>query len=100
MNGASGQNLIGAGGRLFGEVLPGADETSFQVNNTSSKYYASLYYLQHRDQLQDVPPVRVDPPRITLARITGDDFSNQIQTTRKIVFHAVGDTGAAKSSRS
>ena len=44
---AASTNLVGAGGRLFANPAPGVDETSFQVDNTSSAYYNSPYYLQH-----------------------------------------------------
>lgn len=91
-------NLIGTGGRLFGETNPGADETAFQVDNTSSRYYLSPYYLRHRDQVQPVPPPERRPPRINLADVTGRDFNDAITQEGKIVFHAVGDTGAAKKT--
>ncbi len=89
-------NIIGTGGRLFGETNPGADEVAFQVDNTSASYYLSPYYLLHRNQLQPVPPPRSRPPRINLADVTGSDFTKSITETGRIVFHAVGDTGAAK----
>ena len=50
------KNITGTGGRLFGETHPGADETAFQVDNTSEAYYNSPYYLLHKNQLQPVPP--------------------------------------------
>lgn len=90
--------FIGAGGRLFGETHPGADETAFQVDNTSEAYYRSPYYLLHKNQLQPVPSPRVNPPRINLAEVAGDAFTNDIAQSGKIVFHAVGDTGAAKKT--
>jgi calcineurin-like phosphoesterase family protein len=90
------QNLIGKNGRLFGEQLPGADESAFQVDNTSNDYYNSPYYKAHQDQIQPVPTPRSDPPRLQLADIVNDSLIEAIQHANKIVFHAVGDTGAAK----
>jgi hypothetical protein len=90
------QNLIGKNGRLFGEQLPGADESAFQIDNTSAGYYKSPYYAAHKDQVQPVPLPRSDPPRMQLADIIDESFIEAIQNANKIVFHAVGDTGAAK----
>ena len=93
------RNVIGAGGRLFAEVQPGPDETAFQLNNTSEAYYNSPYYLKHKDQLQPVPPPRVNPPRMSLADVVGATTITAIEAANKIVFHAVGDTGAATVDR-
>jgi hypothetical protein len=90
------KNIIGTAGRLFGETHPGADETTFQVDNTSETYYLSPYYLRHKNQLQPVPPPRIRPPRIQFADVVEGSFLQAITQTGKIVFHAVGDTGAAK----
>jgi hypothetical protein len=90
------KNLLGPRGRLFAELNPGADEIAFQVSNTSEAYYNSPYYGRHKDDLQKIPPLRVDPPRMSLADVIGSDMINAIQTAKKIIFHAVGDTGAAK----
>ncbi len=92
------RNIIGTTGRLFGETYPGADETTFQVDNTSEAYYLSPYYSRHKKQLQPVPPLRIRPPRINLADVVEGSFVNAITQAGKIVFHAVGDTGAAKST--
>ncbi len=93
-------NLIGNGGRLFADPNPGADENAFQVNNTSQAYFNSPYYLLHQKQLQPVPPPTVSPPVMNLSDIVGTAVTNQIQAAKKIVFHSVGDTGAAKVSAS
>src|SRR5271169_3131910 len=69
--GTGSSNLVGSGGRLFANPVPGADETSFQVNNTSSAYYNSPYYLKHQTQLQPVPPPRVPQPSINLGDVAG-----------------------------
>jgi hypothetical protein len=97
-NPANPPNLVGGGGRLFANPVPGTDETSFQVNNTSSAYYNSPYYLAHQTQLQPVPPPSMPQPRMDLADVVGPGLIAQIQSAKTIVFHAVGDTGAAKVS--
>jgi hypothetical protein len=89
-------NLIGTGGRLFGEPHPGSDETHFQVNNTSVAYYNSPYYLLHKNQLQSVPGPTINPPRLDLASVLDASAIQAIQAAKKIVLHSVGDTGAAK----
>jgi hypothetical protein len=91
-------NLIGAGGRLFANPVPGADETTFQVDNTSAAYYNSPYYKLHQDQMQPVPPPTSPQPSMELGDIAGPAVIAGIQAARKIVFHAVGDTGAADTS--
>lgn len=91
-------NVIGKDGRLFAEPNPGGDENRFQVNNTSAAYYSSPYYLLHRSQLQPVPAPTIQSPRMTLADILGSSVTQAIQAARKITFHSVGDTGAAKVS--
>jgi hypothetical protein len=89
-------NIAGTGDRLFGETHPGADETAFQVDNTSEAYYNSPYYRLHKNQLQPVPRPQIQPPRINLAEVVDASFVEGITQAGKIVFHAVGDTGAAK----
>jgi len=93
---AAPSGLLGAGGRLFANPAPGTDETTFQVDNTSSAYYNSPYYLQHQNQLQPVPAPTVPEPRISLADVVGPAMIAGIQSAKAIVFHSVGDTGAAK----
>lgn len=93
---ATPKNIIGTDGRLFGETHPGADETAFQVDNTSEAYYNSPYYLRHKNQLQPVPRPRNQPPRINLTDVADAAFVKNIIQAGTIVFHAVGDTGAAK----
>jgi hypothetical protein len=46
--------LGGTGGRMFADPQPSPDETSFQVDNTSSAYYQSAYYTLHKNDLQPV----------------------------------------------
>lgn len=87
---------MGVQGRLFADPQPGPDETSFQVDNTSAEYYKSPYYALHKKQIQPIPPLNSSPPRMDLAEVLGADAVKAIGDTGKIVFHAVGDTGAAK----
>ena len=82
--------------RQFAEPEPGPDETSFQVDNTSQAYYKSAYYLQHRKDIQPVPPPRVSPSRIALSDVLPAQIIDTITASSRITFHAVGDTGAAK----
>jgi hypothetical protein len=90
--------LTGVGGRLFADPQPSPDETSFQVDNTSSQYYRSPYYLLHQKDLQPAPKPRTPQPRMDLSDVLGEDILGAIQAAKKISFHAVGDTGAAKVS--
>ena len=80
----------GAGGRLFANPAPGADETTFQVDNTSQAYYNSPYYLLHQDQLQPVPTPSVPQPAMSLAEVVGPAVISAVQAAKKIAFHAVG----------
>jgi 3',5'-cyclic AMP phosphodiesterase CpdA len=90
------QKLVGAGGRLFADPQPSPDETSFMVDNTSSAYYNSPYYTLHKNDLKPVPIPRVPEPRVDLANVLGTGFLAPIVAEKKLTFHAVGDTGAAK----
>ena len=89
-------NLLGQHGRLFAEPQPTADETAFQLDNTSARYHRSPYYLLHRRELQPVPPPSMLPPRLELADVLPDAILQPITAAKRITFHAVGDTGAAK----
>jgi hypothetical protein len=92
-------NLLGAQNRLFAEAQPTADETAFQLDNTSSRYYRSPYYLKHRGDLQEVPTPQATPPRLDLKDVLGSDILDPIVAAKRISFHSVGDTGAAKVNR-
>ena len=92
------RKLSGAGGRLFADPEPSPDEVSFQVDNTSAAYYESVYYKLHREDLQPVPEPDTPEPRIDLADVLDPGLVAGITEARQIVFHAVGDTGAAKVS--
>jgi hypothetical protein len=91
--------LMGAEGRLFADPQPAPDETSFQLDNTSQRYYDSPYYRRHREDLQPIPRPRTAQPRLDLADVTGPDVVAAITSAKQISFHAVGDTGAAKVDR-
>jgi Calcineurin-like phosphoesterase len=84
------------GGRLFADPAPAPDETSFQVDNTSEAYYQSPYYELHKNDLQPVPPPRVPDPVLVLEDVLGSEFLAPITAAKRLSFHAVGDTGAAK----
>ncbi|MDQ1459975.1 MAG: hypothetical protein QOI08_1459 [Actinomycetota bacterium] len=90
------RKLSGTGGRLFADPQPASQETSFQVDNTSSGYYTSPYYLLHKNDLQPVPKPRTTTPRVDLGQVLGADIYAPIVAAKKLSFHAVGDTGAAK----
>jgi hypothetical protein len=91
--------MSGTHGRLFAEPTPSPDPTSFRVDNTSTQYYESPYYLAHQYQLQPVPPPAMSQPRMDLGSVVGQDVITQIQQAKKIVFHSVGDTGPAKVNK-
>jgi hypothetical protein len=94
-------NLLGKSGRLYAEPKPSPDETSFQQDNVSSQYYNSPYYLQHKSQVQPIPPVRPGaPPNLDLQDFIPQEVEDAINAAGRITFHAVGDTGAAKVNRS
>ncbi len=88
--------ITGQGGRLFADPRPSPDETAFQVDNTSEQYYSSPYYRAHENDLQPVPAPRCTPPRMELADVLDGSILDPITKARRITFHAVGDTGAAK----
>jgi hypothetical protein len=90
------RKLTGAGGRLFADPQPAPDEVSFQIDNTSAAYYDSVYYKLHKKDLQPVPKPRTAQPRIDLGDVLRADFLDAITAAKRISFHAVGDTGAAK----
>jgi hypothetical protein len=94
------EGLVGKDARLFAEAQPSPDETAFQIENTSEAYYESPYYKKHEKDVQKVPPPRVNPPRVELADVLGPDVLKPILDAKRLSFHAVGDTGAAKVNRS
>jgi hypothetical protein len=97
---ASTLKLIGPGGRLFAETVPGRDEITFRTDNTSAAYYNSPYYKLHQYQVQPIPaPRKSGAPQLDLADFVGPEMIAVIQRAGTITFHAVGDTGAAKVNR-
>ena len=91
--------MKGPQGRLYADPQPGNDPTSFQINNTSAAYYNSPYYLAHEKQVQAIPGRRSNAP-LNLTDFLPPATIAAIKSAGKISFHAVGDTGAAKVSRS
>jgi hypothetical protein len=94
-------NLVGPHGQLYADPKPSPDENAFQVDNTSEAYYNSTYYLLHKSQVQPIPPRRTGTlPYLKLTDFIPQDLTDAIDAAGKITFHAVGDTGAAKTTRS
>jgi hypothetical protein len=67
------------------------------VDNTSGDYYNSPYYKQHQNDIEPIPVPAPGAP-LDLASVVGADFLAPIVNGSRISFHAVGDTGAAKTS--
>ena|ERR1022692_1771149 len=82
--------------RLFGEKTYSPDETVFQINNTSEAYFNSPYYKLHQANLQPFP--KGGSANISLADVIGQPAVDAITQAGRIIFHSVGDTGAAKST--
>jgi hypothetical protein len=97
---ASKANIIGPGGHLYADPKPSPSQSAFQVDNTSAQYYNSVYYSRHKSEVQPIPPPRTGAlPYLKLTDFIPSDLANAINSAGKIVFHAVGDTGAAKVSK-
>lgn len=93
--------MVGPQGQFYADPKPSPDETSFRQDNNSAAYYNSPYYLQHKNQVQPIPQIRQNAaPNINLADYIPTDIADAIDQAGKITFHAVGDTGGAKVSRS
>ena len=93
--------MTGPKGQFYADPKPSPDETSFRQDNNSAAYYNSPYYLNNKNQVQPIPQVRQNAaPNINLADYIPTDIAKAIDQAGKITFHAVGDTGAAKVSRS
>ncbi len=91
-------NIAGPQGQLYADPKPSSDEDAFQVNNTSEAYYNSPYYLKNKNLIQPIPPPRAGVPlNIDLASYLSPAAMAAIQAAGVIVFHSVGDTGAAKT---
>lgn len=92
--------IIGPKGQFYADPKPSTDENAFQVNNTSNDYYNSPYYEKHKSEVQRIPPPTLPaaPAHIDLSDYLPAELIKQIQNSGKITFHAVGDTGAAKTN--
>jgi len=91
--------VVGPTGQLYAEPQPSADETTFREDNTSAAYYNSPYYLAHKDQVQQIPR-RLGTAPLQLSDFLPASIVAAIQQSNRIQFHAAGDTGAAKVSKS
>ena len=87
-------NLQATAVRLFADPVQSPDEVKFQVDNVSEKFYNSPYY--DKTAILGIPPRTRPELSMDLSEIVGVDAVNQIIASGKIVFHMVGDTGAAK----
>jgi Calcineurin-like phosphoesterase len=87
----------GPNGQVYSEPAPAPDEVSFQVDNNSEEYYNSPYYEAHKNQLQPVPDPRGTDP-LKLEDFVPASITSAITSAKRISFHAVGDTGAAKTA--
>src|SRR5579862_2973706 len=90
--------IIGPNQRLYADPKVTPDETTFRQDNTSAAYYSSVYYKAHEKQVQPIPRPRNTAP-MTLADYIPPNLIQAIEKAGKITFHAVGDTGAAKATR-
>jgi hypothetical protein len=94
-------NVTGPGGQLYADPKPSTDEDAFQVQNNSAQYYNSPYYLANKSRVQPIPPSRPGAPsNLNLEDFLPASLISTITQAGSITFHAVGDTGAAKTSRS
>jgi len=90
--------VTGPKGHTYADPKPSPDETAFQVDNTSQQYYQSPYYKAHQHEVQPIPRPRAGVPAfLDLADFLPQDLINSINGAGEIVFHSVGDTGAAKT---
>jgi hypothetical protein len=91
-------SMTGPQGQLYADPKLTPDEDAFQVNNTSEAYYNSPYYLANQNLVQPIPAPRAGVPlNINLASYLPAATMAAIQAAGSIVFHSVGDTGAAKT---
>jgi hypothetical protein len=91
--------IVGPTGQLYADPQPSPDETTFRVDNNSAQYYQSAYYLAHQKQVQKIPARHGAAP-LQLSSFLPAPVIAAIQQSKAITFHAAGDTGAAKVSRS
>ena len=90
--------VIGPFGHMYADPKPTPDEVAFQVDNTSQQYYQSPYYKVHQHEVQPIPMPRAGvPPYLNLTDFLPQNLIDAITKAGEIVFHSVGDTGAAKT---
>jgi hypothetical protein len=85
---------------MYADPKPGPDEVKFREDNTSAAYYSSPYYEAHKNQVQPIPRRRSAQPIDLTSFLPAEIIGDIINKAKKICFHAVGDTGAAKVNRS
>ena len=96
--GASRNGEPAANGRFFAEVRPVPDERSFTDPVHDSAYYKILDAVKSkRSLLKAIPPVRANPPVMSLDDVLPPESVAAIKKAGQIVFHSVGDTGSLKS---
>jgi hypothetical protein len=79
------------GGRHFAELQPVSDGP--WTTNDSEQFFNSAYY--NKNAVTAIPALREGASEVVnLSDIIGSQLVQQIQANGKIVFHAVGDTGA------
>src|SRR5208283_2645746 len=85
------------------EPTPTADPKEFRVPHPSDNAaYAKIDALNAAHKLNPLPfpaPRGLPEPRLTLAQVFGPDgdaLAKQIESSGRLVFHAVGDTGSVK----
>jgi 3',5'-cyclic AMP phosphodiesterase CpdA len=76
--------------RTFADRRPGSTEDTFQLDSKGLRS-------KEEEELQTVPAPRLLQPRMALADVIGAQAAEQISQSRKISFHAVGDTGDINS---
>jgi hypothetical protein len=77
--------------RIFADPKPGVTPETFQLDSEGLSEAEEA-------QLQPVPAPSSEPPRMSLASVIGAEATALIENRRKIVFHAVGDTGAVNQA--
>ena len=92
---ANRQALLGPTNRFFADRRAGVPGRSFQMLDTTSRAYKnSSYHAVDSSQLEPIPMPSPAAP-MTLESVVGATFLAPIETQKKIIFHAVGDTGAS-----
>jgi hypothetical protein len=74
--------LRGPNGRLYAEPQISPDEKTFRVDNTSSEYYNSPYFLANKNQVERIPARRNDLP-LNLADFVPQQVADAIHFRRR-----------------